>query len=78
MRFTTHPNKDYKTDIEIICKALASGKRLSFSKFCDGEWAVIENRDINNSDFWFEPDKLVDTLKRQKLIESFQFQHENY
>ena len=78
MRFTIHPDKDYKTDIEIICKALASGKRLSFSKFCDGEWAVIENRDINNSEFWFEPDKLVDTLKRQKLIESFQFQHENY
>ena len=78
MRLTTQPSKDYGLDLMIMHQALASGKNLSFSKFCDGEWAVIKNQRINNSEFWFDPENPEDANKREGLIEAFQFQRENY
>ena len=78
MEFTTHPNKDYASDIRVLYEALYNEEVFSFSKFCDGEWAVLENRGVDNSEFWFDPEKEEDANKRQQLVDAFQFKHKNY
>ena len=78
MDFTVAPNKDYRRDLEIISEALSRNETLSFSKFCDGEWAVMENQKINNKEFWFDPEDPDDAYKREKLIEAFQYQNDQY
>jgi len=78
MKFTTQPSKDYSRDIRIIYESLYNEEIFSFSKYCDGEWAVLENRGVDNSEFWFNPDKGEDISKRDQLVDSFQFKHDNY
>lgn len=78
MKFTTPPNKSYQEDIKILYEALSNKENFSFSKFCDGEWAVIKNQPINNKEFWFDPNNSKDQYKRNNLIDSFQFDHPNY
>ena len=51
MKFTTQPSKDYSQDIRVIYEALYNEEVFSFSKYCDGEWAVLENRGVDNSEF---------------------------
>lgn len=78
MKFTTPPNKDYKQDIIILKNAIENGEYITFSKFCDGEWAVLENKQINNKEFWFDPNNPLDQNKRKKLLEAFQYNNERY
>lgn len=78
MHLTLQPNKCFEQDIIAFKFKLKCGINFSFSKYADGEWAVIKNSDINNTEFWFDSSNLIDTLKRDKLIESFQFQHPQY
>ena len=78
MKFTTPPNKDFKEDINILRQALANGEHISFSKFCDGEWAVMTNNPLNNKEFWFDPNDQQDQLKRQELIAAFQYKNPRY
>lgn len=78
MKFTTPPNKDYNKDIRILYDAIKSGENITFSKFCDGELSVLDNKAINNKEFWFDPNNMLDELKRNKLLESIQFKHPNY
>ena len=73
MIFTTPPNKDYHKDIEILKEEIESQRNFSFSKFYDGEWAVMSNQQINNKEFWFEPKNPTDQKLREALINSFQF-----
>lgn len=78
MKFTIPPNKDYKVDIEILKKEIESENNFSFSKFCDGEWSVINNDKINNKEFWFNPSDIVDQKLRQLLINAFKFDYDRY
>lgn len=78
MKFTIPPNKNYSEDIKIIHNALLNNEHISFSKFCDGEWAVISNQAINNKEFWFDPNNEKDQLKRHALIEAFQYRNDRY
>jgi hypothetical protein len=78
MKFTTPPNKSYIEDIGILRDAIKSGENISFSKFCDGEWAVLCNQKINNKEFWFDPDKKLDQLKRKSLMDAFQYKNDRY
>ena len=78
MIFTTPPNKDYHKDIEILKEEIESQRNFSFSKFCDGEWAVMSNQQINNKEFWFEPKNPTDQKLREALIDSFQFTDSSY
>lgn len=78
MKFTIPPNKNYRKDIEIICNTLISRENISISKFCDGEWAVMNNDKLDNKEFWFNPDNLMDQGKRKQLINAFQFKHPQY
>jgi len=78
MQFTISPNKNFKADIQILEKSIKNKDNFSFSKFCDGEWAVINNQKINNKEFWFDPDNENDQIKRKQLIEALQFKHDQY
>jgi hypothetical protein len=78
MKFTTSPNKDYRGDIEILHSAIQAKKNFTFSKFCDGEWMVICNNQLNNKEFWFDPSDSLDQKLRQDLIKSFTFKHDQY
>lgn len=78
MKFTTPPNKDYSEDIKILHQAIESGENISFSKFCDGEWAVMCNQPINNKEFWFNPTNPYDQVKREQLIKAFRYKNDRY
>jgi hypothetical protein len=78
MKFTTPPNKSYQEDIRILHDAIQNKENISFSKFCDGEWAVICNQKINNKEFWFEPRSPKDQYKRKALLNAFQYKNDRY
>jgi len=78
MKFTTPPNKSYTEDIIILKNAIESGEHITFSKFSDGEWAVLANTNFNNQEFWFDPENENDKIKRKKLIEAIRYNNERY
>lgn len=75
---TMPPNKLFSEDIKFFKSKLANNINFSFSKYADGEWAVMQNTSINNSEFWFDKDSEQDQLKRSMLLDSFKFQHPQY
>lgn len=70
--------KSFANDIAFFANKLKNKENFSFSKYADGEWAVIKNEPINNKEFWFDPNSDEDQQRRQALIESFQYKHPNY
>jgi hypothetical protein len=78
MIFSTPPNKSYKQDIKIIHNAISNKENITFSKYCDGEMAVMENTNINNKEFWFNPNSMIDISKRKALLDSIKFKHPQY
>lgn len=78
MKFTVPPNKNYEKDLKVIYDALENGDNITFSKYCDGEMAVLENIPVNNKEFWFNPNSIIDVSKRDKLLESIKFKHPQY
>ena len=47
--------KYFKQDIVNFKNKIESKENFSFSKYADGEWAVIQNHALNNKEFWFDP-----------------------
>jgi len=78
MNCTTPPNKKFKEDIKVFKHKIENSINFTFSKYADGEWAVIKNGSINNTEFWFDNNSFVDSMKRDRLIESFKFRHPQY
>lgn len=70
--------KTFRTDLENFQQKLLNKENFSFSKYADGEWAVIKNKSIDNKEFWFNPDNEKDQIKRKFLIESFRYKHSQY
>ena len=75
MSFNTS-NKDYRQDLQTIVKKLENREKFSFSKFADGELHILANREINNGEFWFDPQE--NSQHRQNMIESLRFKDEGY
>ena len=42
----------FRGDIEFIFNKLSKGVRFSFSKYADGEFAILANQNITNVDNW--------------------------
>ena len=78
MNLTLPPNKSFRKDIEYFHHKLLHNENFTLSKYADGEWAVLENRHINNKEFWFDPDNKNDKIKRDKLWKSFQYKNPRY
>ena len=70
--------KLFKDDIIKFKNKIERQENFSFSKYADGEWAVMKNIPINNKEFWFDPNNKLDITRRNKLIESFQYKNNRY
>jgi len=71
-------NKSFSGDLKYFRDKLYNNENFSFSKYADGEWAVMKNRPLDNKEFWFDPENELDQNKRKALIESFKYKHPNY
>ena len=71
-------SKLFYNDLVLFKNKLDNKENFSFSKYADGEWAVMENIAINNKEFWFDPNNDQDQIRRQSLINSFKYKHPNY
>lgn len=69
--------KIFRNEIEKIYTKLKNKEFFSFSKYADGEWAIIQGYNIGNGEFNFINSKDSD-FYREKLIESFKFKNTNY
>jgi len=68
---------DFKKDLELIKKLLTNGERFSFSKYADGEYAILKNQKITNCDNWtFDPK--IHGKYQDKLMDSFTYNDEGY
>jgi hypothetical protein len=68
--------KIFNTEIKKLFKKLKNKEFFSFSKYADGEWAIIQGHDISNGEFKFS--KNESRFYRQQLIDSFKFKNNNY
>lgn len=67
----------FREDIEFIFTKLKNKEKFSFSKYADGEFAILANQPITNVDNWtFNPETHFEI--RNELIKSFQFKDPNY
>lgn len=69
--------KIFSEEIQKIFEKLQKKQPFSFSKYADGEWAIINGHTVNNGEFNFIQNENSE-FYRQKLIESFQFKHKDY
>jgi hypothetical protein len=77
MRFTTGKDKSFTEDIKIILQALKNKEKFSFSKYADGEYAILINKKITNCDNWtYDPD--IHQLYRDELMNSYTYSEEGY
>lgn len=67
--------KIFSEEIEILFNRLKSRKPFSFSKYADGEWLMLRDISMDNSEFKYTSE---DSFFRDKLIESFKYRDENY
>jgi len=67
----------FRGDIEFILNKLKVKEKFSFSKYADGECAILANQQITNCDNWtFKPE--IHSNIREELIRSFQFKDPHY
>ena len=62
----------FRSDIEFLFERLKNKEKFSFSKYADGEFAILANQNITNVDNWtFNKDKHSNI--RDELVKSFKF-----
>lgn len=69
--------KIFKEELEKFYFKLKNKKPFAFSKYADGEWAIIQGHDIGNGEFNFKRGEGSE-LYRQKLIDSFKYKNAEY
>lgn len=70
-------NKNFNGDLKIIFDALVKKEKFSFSKYADGEFAILINKNITNCDNWtFNP--ITDKKYRDELLHSFKYNQDGY
>jgi hypothetical protein len=69
--------KNFKSDLKQLLDRLEDKKPFTFSKYADGEYAVLRNIKITNCDNWtFEPE--LHQYEYNMLLESFKYSGKNY
>jgi hypothetical protein len=69
--------KIFHEEIEKLYNRLISGKKFAFSKYADGEWAIIKNEPIvARGEFEYNP--MTDYYYSNKLLQSYQYQDDDY
>ena len=75
--FSIGENKKYEDDFFILYNRLKNREHFSFSKYADGEMAILVDQEITNCDGWtYLPQE--HSFYREKMIESFQYEDDNY
>jgi len=68
---------NFSGDIKFIFNRLKKKDKFSFSKYADGEFAILSNQKITNVDNWtYDPEK--HQMMRDELISSFKFKDKDY
>lgn len=67
--------KTFYGDLIKFKNKLINKEKFSFSKYADGEWAILQGRRIGNNEFQYDTS---DVFFREKLWESFKFKHLQY
>lgn len=68
--------KDFREEIKIIEQRLLSGRKFAFSKYADGEWAMMNNQVVQSiGEFKYEQN---DIFYSTKLLESYRFKDDGY
>jgi len=69
--------KTFKDDFFKIFNLLKAKEKFSFSKYADGEYAILRNKRITNCDGWtFDP--IRDVKYYNSLLDSFRFNDPGY
>lgn len=68
--------KVFDQELYRIFNLFKKGAPFSFSKYADGEWAIMNNHYLNNNEF--EISHKTPVFLKHKLIESFRFKDPNY
>ena len=69
--------KNFRKDLIKIFNLLKAKEKFSFSKYADGELAILQGRKITNCDGWtFDPQK--DKKYQKALLDSFRFSKPGY
>lgn len=63
MRF----DHDFRNDLAVLMHEAEHGEPFAFVRFCDGEHAIMENRDIRTADGW----KVGNEWMRKAMTEAF-------
>lgn len=67
----------FEDDIKYIYQMLCAKHHFSFSKYADGEYAVLRNKRFTNCDLWtFSP--TVHKSEYKYLMDSYQYEHKDY
>lgn len=69
--------KDFREEIINLFEKLKSRQHFAFSKYADGEYAILTNKSITNCDGWTFDAKKHET-ERNLLLDSFKYDHEDY
>ena len=69
--------KIFEKELEKFYYKLRSKNPFAFSKYADGEWAVIQGHNIANGEFDFKEQE-ENEFYREKLIDSFKYKHPEY
>lgn len=70
-------NKNFNNDLKVIFDSLVKKEKFSFSKYADGEFAILINKNITNCDNWtFNP--ITDKKYRDELLHSFRYNEVGY
>lgn len=72
-----YPDKKFSEDIKVFGNFLSDRKHFTFSKFADGEWYVLEDRQLDNKEFIYQKNNQY-TEQKKLLTESFKYQHDQY
>lgn len=67
----------FRGDIEFIFNKLKNKEKFSFSKYADGEYAILRNQTITNCDNWTF-DSVNHSHVYDQLLESFTFKEDGY
>lgn len=68
--------KVFSEEIKLIEQRLLSGQKFAFSKYADGEWAIMNNHPITaQGEFQYQQQ---DIFYSNKLLESYRFKDDGY
>lgn len=69
--------KTFEDDFFYFYEMLKKDEHFSFSKYADGEYAILINRKITNCDHWtYNPE--TDQVYREELLDSFKYNEKGY